>query len=221
VERTDNPAGPARETVRPPGSACGWHAPRGPARRWRPKTRSPLTIFAVARVGNHDRQGPAGPRTTPAPTGTPRTAQTAPCPHKPIRGSPAAHHLTNGVEGHQYLALGRTSDGKAIMDIDVGDAWDFVDDDGKPHKLRFRRNWAPQNDPRIFDGTGQLIAVVPDANRLDNHAEIAISRPNVQQADVERVLDGWEQWATPIDTGPYRLINLARIRRHIHAAGLG
>jgi hypothetical protein len=93
----------ARDRSRPPGSACGWHAPRGPARRWRPKTRSPLTIFAAARVGNHDRQGPAGPRTTPAPTGTP---QAAPCPHKPIPGSPAAHHLTNGVEGHQYLALG-------------------------------------------------------------------------------------------------------------------
>jgi hypothetical protein len=29
------------------------------------------------------------------------------------------------------------------MDIDFGDAWDFVDDDGKPYKLRFRRNWAP------------------------------------------------------------------------------
>jgi hypothetical protein len=62
---------------------------------------------------------------------------------------------------------------------------------------------------------------VADANRLDNHAEIAISRPDVQQTDVERVLDGWEQWATLIDTGPYRLINLARIRSHIHAAGLG
>jgi hypothetical protein len=43
----------------------------------------------------------------------------------------------------------------------------------------------------------------------------------VQQTDVQRVLDSWEQWATLIDTGPYRLINLARIRSHIHAAGLG
>jgi hypothetical protein len=57
------------------------------------------------------------------------------------------------------------------MDIDFGDAWDFVDDDGKPYRLRFGRNWAPQNDPRILDGTGQLIAVVPDANRLDNTAK--------------------------------------------------
>jgi hypothetical protein len=107
------------------------------------------------------------------------------------------------------------------MEIDYGDAWDFVDDDGKPYKLRFRRNPAPRKDPRIFDGTGQLIAVVADVNRPDNHAEIPISRPNVLQADVERVLDGWEQWAAVIDTGTYCLINLARIRSRIHAAGLG
>ena len=68
------------------------------------------------------------------------------------------------------------------MDIDLGDAYDFVDEDGKPYKLRFRRNWAPRNDPRIFDGTGQLIAVVADVTRADNHTEIAISRPHVAQA---------------------------------------
>jgi hypothetical protein len=49
-------------------------------------------------------------------------------------------------------------------EIDYGDAWDFVDDDGKPYKLRFRRNRAPRNDPRLFDGTGQLIAVVADVS---------------------------------------------------------
>jgi hypothetical protein len=43
----------------------------------------------------------------------------------------------------------------------------------------------------------------------------------VLQADVERVLEGWEQWAAVIDTGTYCLINLARIRSRIHAAGLG
>jgi hypothetical protein len=107
------------------------------------------------------------------------------------------------------------------MEIDYGDAWDFVDDDGKPYKLRFRRNPAPRNDPHIFDGTGQLIAVVADTNRADNHTEIPISRPNVLQADVERVLDGWEQWATVIDANTYCLINLAAIRSGIHAGGLG
>jgi hypothetical protein len=107
------------------------------------------------------------------------------------------------------------------MDIDLGDAYDFVDEDGKPYKLRFRRNWAPRNDPRIFDGTGQLTAVVADVTRPDNHTEIAISRPNVAHADVERALQGREQWATVIDAVTYCLINLATIRNRIHAAGLG
>jgi hypothetical protein len=80
--------------------------------------------------------------------------------------------------------------GNATMEIDYGDARDFVDDDGKPYKLRFRRNPAPRNDPRTFDGTGQLVAVVADTNRPDNHTEIPNSRPNVLQAAVERILDG-------------------------------
>jgi hypothetical protein len=63
------------------------------------------------------------------------------------------------------------------MDIDLGDAYDFVDEDGKPYKLRFRRNWAPRNDPRIFDGTGQLIAVVADVTRPDNHTESPSAGP--------------------------------------------
>jgi hypothetical protein len=103
------------------------------------------------------------------------------------------------------------------MDIDYGLALDFIDDqDGRPLQLRFRRNWAPADSPETFDGTGQLIAVVPDAGRADNGDIVAISRPNVSRADIERALDGWETWAelTP-DT-----INLAQIRRRIHAAGL-
>jgi hypothetical protein len=85
-----------------------------------------------------------------------------------------------------------------------------------PAALRFRRNWAPANSPETFDGTGQLIAVVADADRADNGDIVAISRPNIARADVEAALDGWETWAelTP-DT-----INLAAIRRRIHAAGL-
>ena len=77
------------------------------------------------------------------------------------------------------------------MDIDLGDAYDFVDEDGKPYKLRFRRNWAPRNDPRIFDGTGQLIAVVADVTRPDNHPEIAISRIVEKHGDVERSAPEW------------------------------
>jgi hypothetical protein len=108
-----------------------------------------------------------------------------------------------------------------MLEIAFADAWDFVDEDGKPYKLRFRRNWAPDDEERMFDGTGQLLAVVADINRPDNHAEIAISRPNVREADVERVLAGWENWAAVITTRTYRLINLAKIRSRIHVAGLG
>jgi hypothetical protein len=106
------------------------------------------------------------------------------------------------------------------MEIDYGDAWDFVDDDGRPFKLRFRRNAAPRHDARIFDGTGQLIAVVADSERPDNQYEVGISRPNVSQAEVENAIDGWEEWATVIDAVTYRLLSLARIRGRIHAAGL-
>jgi hypothetical protein len=106
------------------------------------------------------------------------------------------------------------------MEIDYGDARDFVDDDGRPLKLRFRRNWAPPADPRTFDGSGQLIAVVADSARPDNFTEVAISRPNVAQADVEEALNGWQDWATLLDTGVHRLISLAQIRRRIHDSGL-
>jgi hypothetical protein len=103
------------------------------------------------------------------------------------------------------------------MDIDYGLALDFIDDqDGRPLQLRFRRNWAPADSSETFDGTGQLIAVVIDAGRPDNGDIVAISRPNVSRADIERALDGWETWAelTP------QTVNLAQIRRRIHAAGL-
>jgi hypothetical protein len=106
------------------------------------------------------------------------------------------------------------------MVIDYADAWDFLDDDGRPFKLQFRRNWAPPEDPRIFDGTGQLIAVVADNQRPDNHDEIAITRPGVLQAEVEKVIDGWEEWATLLDDGIYRWLSLTQIRSRIHAAGL-
>jgi hypothetical protein len=103
------------------------------------------------------------------------------------------------------------------MGIDYGLALDFIDDaDGRPLQLRFRRNWAPADSPETFDGTGQLIAVVTDAGRPDNGDIMAISRPNLSRADIEAALNGWETWAelTP------ETINLAQIRRRIHAAGL-
>jgi len=103
------------------------------------------------------------------------------------------------------------------MDIDYGLALDFIDDaDGRPLQLRFRRNWAPADSPEISDGTGQLIAMVADARRADNGDIVAISRPNVARADVEKALDGWETWAELTS----ETVNLAAIRRRIHAAGL-
>lgn len=102
-----------------------------------------------------------------------------------------------------------------MSEIDYALAWDFIDPaDGKPRQLRFRRNFALRNDPRIFDGTGQLVAVVADGHRSDNGDEIAISRPGVSFDDVKAALAGWEDWATLriADNGIHRTINLARIR---------
>jgi len=103
------------------------------------------------------------------------------------------------------------------MDIDYGLALDFIDDrDGRPLQLRFRRNWAPADSPETFDGTGQLIAQVVDASRADNGDIVAISRPGVARAEVEKALDGWETWAELTA----ETVNLAQIRRRIRAAGL-
>jgi hypothetical protein len=110
-----------------------------------------------------------------------------------------------------------------MAEIDYALAWDFIDPaDGKPRQLRFRRNFAPRNDPRIFDGTGQLVAVVADGHRSDNGDEIAISQPGVAFDDVEAALDGWEDWAILYfhDNGIDRCINLALIRDRVRAAGL-
>lgn len=103
------------------------------------------------------------------------------------------------------------------MDIDYGLACDFIDETGRPLQLRFRRNYAPPEDSRIFTETGQLIAIVVDRHRLDDGDIVEISRPNVERARVEEVIENWENWAMLIDDQ----VNLTEIKRHIHAAGLG
>ena len=104
------------------------------------------------------------------------------------------------------------------MDIDFGLAYDFIDPyDGCPRQLRFRRNHAPAADPRTFDGTGQLVAVIADRNRADNGDVLPISRPGVTQDDVEAAIEGWHHWAMLTED----TVNLAEIRRRIQAAGLG
>ena len=109
-----------------------------------------------------------------------------------------------------------------MAEKDYAMAWDFIDNDGKPRQLRFRRNFAPAGDPRVFDGTGQLIAEIADAERTDNYNEIPISRPNVNEADVDAALHGWEEWALLTENdGINRWISLNAIQHRIDAASLG
>lgn len=103
------------------------------------------------------------------------------------------------------------------MDIDYGLAFNFVDEDGRPLQLRFRRNLAPPGDSRVFSDTGQLIAIVVDRRRPDDGDIIEISRPNVERARIEQVIENWESWAVLIDDQ----VNLAEIKRRVRASGLG
>ncbi|WP_179476250.1 hypothetical protein [Mycolicibacterium vinylchloridicum] len=110
-----------------------------------------------------------------------------------------------------------------MVDKDYALAWQFVDSSGKPRQLRFRMNFAPPDDPRTFDGTGQLVAAIADADRPDNFHEIPISRPNVNEDDVDAAIEGWEHWALLYteNNGIDRWISLDAIQARINAAGLG
>jgi hypothetical protein len=107
------------------------------------------------------------------------------------------------------------------VEIDFGEAWDFLDDAGRSRHLRFRPSLAPPGDPRVFAETGQLVAVIGDAGRPDNSDEIAISRPDVSYSAIETALDGWEGWAMVLDANTYCWISLAQIQRRVNEAGLG
>lgn len=105
-----------------------------------------------------------------------------------------------------------------MADIDYGLACDFIDPaEGIARQLRFQRNWAPPGDPRIFDGTGQLVAVIAEYGHPFNGHSLPLSRPGVHLEDVNNALDGWQTWAA-VDPTTY---NLAAIRARINAAGLG
>lgn len=110
-----------------------------------------------------------------------------------------------------------------MVDKDYAAASIFIDTEGRPRHLRFRMNFAPKGDPRIFDGTGQLFAAIADASRADNFHETPISRPNVNEDDVDAVLDGWENWALlhEENNGIDYWISLDAIQARINAAGLG
>jgi hypothetical protein len=102
------------------------------------------------------------------------------------------------------------------MDIDYALVWNFVDVDGRPRQLRFRRDDDPHSDADMLCGTGQLIAVIADPHRADAGDTVAISRPGVAYTDVDAALEGWQSWAM-ITEGT---VNLAEIRRRVRAAGL-
>lgn len=104
-----------------------------------------------------------------------------------------------------------------MPDIDYGLALDFIDPtDNITRQLRFQLNWAPPGDPRLFDGTGQLVAVIDDIRRPDHGRTQELTRPGVAQADVDAALHGWQAWAMISDT----VADLAAIRRALCAAGL-
>lgn len=100
------------------------------------------------------------------------------------------------------------------MDIDYALAWQFVDLDGRPRRLRFRRDDTEADD--VLSGTGQLIAVIADPHRADHDDTIAISRTGVDFADIEHALAGWHDWAMLGEEA----VNLAEIQRRIRTAGL-
>lgn len=103
----------------------------------------------------------------------------------------------------------------SVVDIDFALARQFLDLDGRPRQLRFRRT----DDHKcgdVLSGTGQLIAVIADPDHPDVDDVLAMSRPDVAFADIEAALDGWQQWAALGEEA----FSLAEIRRRIHAAGL-
>jgi hypothetical protein len=55
-----------------------------------------------------------------------------------------------------------------------------------------------------------------DTHRADVDDTIAIGRPVIAHADIQAALDGCQTWAMITDD----TVNLAEIRRRVHAAGL-
>jgi hypothetical protein len=121
------------------------------------------------------------------------------------------NHLTLAV----YQTADRLGDNRGV-DIDYALAWNFVDIDGRPRQLRFRRDNSSRPDFDVLTGTGQLIAIIADPHRRDHGDTVAISRPGVDFAAVEAALAGWQNWAMlDADT-----VNLSEIRRRVSTAGL-
>ena len=107
-----------------------------------------------------------------------------------------------------------------MAEIDYAFAWHFqFDGDSRNLQMRFRRNWAPGR-ASVFDGSGQLIAVVINPGGADNEQTYAISKPDVDFQTVESVIDGWERWAWVSGPENQRNISLNLIHARLAAAGL-
>jgi len=99
----------------------------------------------------------------------------------------------------------------AIVDFALN--YDFIDQDGRPRQLQFRRTGGH---PDAFKGTGQLIAVVANHLRVDNGHELHLTRDGITLDQIELVIDDWETWAKITD----REYNLVAIAQRLRAAGL-
>lgn len=107
-----------------------------------------------------------------------------------------------------------------MAEIDYAMAWHFqFDGDPRNLQLRFRRNWAAGRGT-VFDGTGQLIAVVINPGGSDNEQTYAISKADVDFQTVEKVIDGWQRWGWVSGPENQRNISLNLIHARLAAAGL-
>ena len=108
-----------------------------------------------------------------------------------------------------------------MTEIDYALAWHFkLDGDPRNLQMRFRRNWAPAGSGTVFDGSGQLVAVVIHPGHPDNEQVYAISRPDVDFQTVEKVIEGWQRWAWISGPENQRNISLNLIHARLAAAGL-
>ena len=107
-----------------------------------------------------------------------------------------------------------------MVEIDYAMAWHFkLDGDPRNLQLRFRRNWATGRGT-VFDGTGQLVAVVINPGCADNEQTYAISKPDADFQTVENVIEGWQRWAWVSGPENQRNISLNLIHARLAAAGL-
>ena len=108
-----------------------------------------------------------------------------------------------------------------MAEIDYAMAWHFkIDGDPRNLQMRFRRNWAAPGSGTVFDGTGQLIAVVIHPGHADNEQTFALSKPDVDFQTVENVIEGWQRWAWVSGPENQRNISLNLIHARLAAAGL-